>query len=310
MVVPCTKSKSQPVAGALHFGALVPGGCEAVAGEWLAAAKECEAPASARALYSGIGWSYALRAEQLAGDPCELWVISAGFGLVSGDEALPAYAATFAAEENRVGNQLSGFRSSNLAHAAWWGAINTARGRTQSPLCSTFRDYDRVIIALSAPYLAAVRADLELLAGLLGPQKLWIMAVGVDARTLAPELGECVVPLTIEVEKVIASPRATLNLRALLWWIEEIVPVAGWNRAAQAREIRRRLCEVAAKAVRVGQPMRDDEVAHWVEARRAQAGGQWPRGGKTGLLQSLRASGRACEQKRFSRICDQVVARR
>lgn len=243
------------------------------------------------------------------GGECELWVVSAGFGLVRGDETLPSYAATFAAEENRVANQLAGFRFSTSAHAAWWKAINMGRARSQTPLQSVFGGYDRVIIALSAPYLAAVRSDLELLACLLGPEKLWLLAVGVDAKTLSPELRECAVPLTSEVEQLVSCPRATLNLRALVWWLEEVVPVAGWHREEQEREIRRRLCEVKPKAVRVARTLRDEEVARWIEEQRAEVGGQWPRGGKTQLLKALRESGSACEQKRFSRICEEVVAR-
>lgn len=277
--------------------------------EWLSVANGCKPSIPARALYSGIGWNYVLRAEQLIGGTCDLWVVSAGFGLIRSDEFLPSYAATFAAEQNRVADQLLGFRFSSSAHTAWWNAINMERERTQTPLRSALGHYDRVIIALSAPYLAAVRSDLELLATMLGPEKLWLIAVGVDANTLPERLSKCAVPLTIEVERLVSSPRATLNLRALVWWLEEIVSSVGYNREAQKREISCRLVEVTPKSVRVARTMSDEEVALWLIEQQTEVHGQWPPGGKTQLLKSFRASGLACEQKRFSRICEEVMTR-
>ena len=306
LVVPCTKTKSVPPCDCLRFGALVPGSVEDIVEDWMGRALCINTREIVHQLYSGMGWKHALCAEQLLGNACQLWAVSAGFGLVRGDEPIPSYAATFAAENNRIADQVVGMRFIRSAHASWWKAINEKRGRSQTPLRSTFRDYDRVIIALSAPYLAAVCSDLELLAGALGPERLWLVAVGVDARTLSPELRQCAVPLTSQVEQLVSSPRATLNLRTLVWWLEEIVPIAGWDREAQQREIHRRLCDVAPKAVRVARTLSDKEVARWIEGQRAEVGGQWPHGGKTQLLKALRESGLACEQKRFSRICEEV----
>jgi hypothetical protein len=289
----------------MRFSAFASGDCVSVASRWQEAFTQSLASTPARSLYTSVGWNYALRADNLLGEQCELWVVSAGFGLVRGDEHLPSYAATFAFQKNRVADQICDFRSSTPAHAAWWKAINAQRGRTETPLQTTFAGYDRVVVALSAPYLVAVRSDLELLARALGPQKLWLVAVGAHALPLSPELKECLVPLTSEVERLVSNPRATLNLRALVWWLEEVVPVAGWHREAQGQEIRRRLCEAKPKAVRVARALSDGEVTQWIGKQRRRAGAESP--GKTQLLRTLRATGMACEQNRFSRLYDQVV---
>ena len=264
---------------------------------------------TARSLYTGVGWGHALCAQKLLGQECELWIVSAGFGLLSGDDRVPSYAATFAAEENRVADRLIGFKASSSAHAAWWRNTNCARGRTEAPLQSTFAGYDRVIVALSAPYLMALRADLENLARTLGPDKLWLVAVGAEAQRLAPELFECVVPLRSEVERLVASPRATLNLRALVWWLEEIIPTTGWDKAAQNREIQSRLCALQPKTATVKRSLSDEEVKGWIQEHQQDETGKSVRGGKTGLLRLLRESGLACEQNRFSRLHAEVTTR-
>ncbi len=310
LVVPCTKSKSRLPSEVMRFGALAKGECAQVALRWQAAAQSQSFSIDAvRAseLYSGNNWNLAARAQAELGDECQLWIVSAGFGLVSSDECLPAYSATFAAEENRVSDQISGERSPAAAHAAWWKSINAERRRTETPLLTTFAEFDRVILALSAPYLAAVREDALALARELGPQKLWMVAM--ETRALPLDLRECAVFENSEVENLIGGTRVTLNLRALEWWLREVVPVTGWDRAAQQLEIRRRICQATPAPTRPINPMSDAEVTTWIEARRAEAGGQWPSGGKTGLLRTLRVGGRSCEQKRFSRLCERVLAR-
>lgn len=291
----------------MRFDAFALGDCVALANRWQKAFARCRTSTPARSLYTGIGWKYALRAENILGEQCQVWIVSAGFGLVRDDEKLPSYAATFAPQENRVANQICGFRSSTAAHAAWWKAINTRRGRTETPLQTTFADFDRVVVALSWPYLTAVDSDLELLARALGSEKLWLVAVGAQVPALSLELRECLVPLTSEVERLVSSPRATLNGRALVWWLEEIVPVAGWHREAQNREIQRRLHHVPPTAIRLARAMSDEDVTRWIGEQAQVASGKWP--GKTAMLRTLRASGMACEQSRFSRLYNQVVTR-
>ena len=309
LVVPCTKSKSQSVEAAMRFSDLVSDSCALGVRRWLQAADQCETLTVARSLYAGTGWKCTLRAQELLNDSCELWIASAGFGLVAGDERLPAYEATFAAQENRVADRLLGFKSPSTAHAAWWAAINDARGKTLTPLQTTFDNYERVIVVLSAPYMTALRSDLELLAKALGPDALWLVAVGAQSQTLSPALRECVVPLTSDIEQLVMGARVTLNMRALIWWLEEIVPVAGCNRTAQKREIECQLRGLKPKVMIKKQALNDEEVVNWIEKQRDMMGQKWPRGGKTGLLQTLRANGLACEQSRFSRLYEVATSR-
>jgi len=293
----------------MRFGALAVGAVSGVARRWLHTATQAQASVPARALYTGTGWGHALCAEKLMGSGSELWIVSAGFGLVAGDEKLPSYAATFASGENRVADKLASFRSSTRAHTAWWAGVNAARGRTETPLQNTFNCYDRVVVALSAPYLAALCADLELLARTLGPDKLWLVAVGAELPKLAPELNECVVPLTSKMERLIPSPRATLNLQVLTWWLSEVVPIAGWSRPEQSREIQKRLSVLQPRENRIKRSFSDSEVVLCIEEQRRAAGGVRPRGGRTRMLRTLREGGMACEQNRFSRLYEEVAAR-
>jgi len=305
LVVPCTKSKSRPVPSTMCFGALPTNSCAEVTHYWLKAASQVEVTTSAKTLYTGSGWRQALRAHQLMGPDAELWAASAGFGLVAGDEELPSYAATFASEENRVADRLTSFSSHSSAHAAWWESINDQRGRTKTPLQSTFTEYDRVVVALSAPYLAALIEDLERGAKIWGPERLWLIAVSAEPSKLSTKLRQCLVPLTSKMEQLINSPRATLNISSVVWWLDNIVSVEGWSRVRQNKEVQKRLATLKPAAARVKRSLNDDEVLRWIEEQKQVD----PNGGKTRLLQMLRASGRACEQNRFSRVYAEVTKR-
>lgn len=283
----------------MAFGSLPLGTAESVAEDWLVRAEKAKQRDAAHRLYGGAGWSQSLRAWQVVkAQKSELFIASAGFGLLRSDAIVPPYAATFSPEDDRIARTLIGYASTSEAHRAWWAAINKVRLNTATPLCQSLRGFDCVVAALSAHYFRAVRDDLAALAEKMGPKKLFVVATGVAEAEVPEVLWPCFLPIGVAVEGLLNGPRATLNQRALVWLLEEIVPRSGWERAAIEKEIKRRLKSLRPVEQKPKQRLSDSEVEAWVMR-------QWkkqPREGRTALLRQLRSQGYSCEQKRFSEI--------
>ncbi|HEX8237729.1 MAG TPA: hypothetical protein VF600_17435 [Abditibacteriaceae bacterium] len=283
----------------MAFGSLPLGTAESVAAEWLVRAGKAKQHGAAHRLYGGAGWSQSLRAWQVVkAQKGELFIASAGFGLLRSDEIVPPYAATFSPEDDRIAGTLSGYDSTGEAHRAWWAAINKVRLNTAKPLCQSLRGFDCVVAALSAHYFRAVRDDLTALAEKMGPKKLFVVATGVAEAEVPEVLWACFLSIGVTVEGLLNGPRATLNQRALVWLLEEIVPRSGWERAAVEKEIRRRLQNLRPVEQNLKQRLSDDQIQKWIRQ-------QWqkePKLGRTELLRRLRNAGYSCEQKRFSEI--------
>ncbi len=299
-VVTCTKAKTLTPPEGLIFSTITPGTVGEVVTRWQAQARQVLEQQSAHQLYCGTGWAHVQRAYKKTAS--ELFVISAGFGLLKGDETIPSYAATFSPEADRVADALTGYNSATEAHQAWWRSINEARCGMALPMCERFSSFERVVVALSAHYFAAIRDDLEALAQERGPESLFVLATGIRPFAVPDALRACLLPIGIQVESLLNGPRTTLNQRALVWLMEEIVPTAGWERASLEAEILRRLIEIPRVEVQTKPRQSDQDVTAWVHE-------QWqiePKLGRTALLRRLRAAGRACEQKRFGRLIDTI----
>src|SRR5262245_29431194 len=100
LVVTCTKRKRGPVHPASQFRSLPILPPDELAREWLARAAHAGAKKPVSQLYAGGGWCAAqgayAAARKLGG--CRLHILSAGFGLVSPEEMIAPYSATFAAD--------------------------------------------------------------------------------------------------------------------------------------------------------------------------------------------------------------------
>ena len=303
LVVTCTKTKKLASCERMAFGSLPSGTAESVAADWLVRAEEAKQRDTAYRLYGGAGWSQSLRAWQaIKAQKGELFIASAGFGLLRSDEIVPPYAATFSPEDDQIARTLSGSASTTEVHRAWWAAINKVRLNTATPLCQSLGGFDYVVAALSAHYFRAVRDDLAALAEKIGPTKLFVVATGVAEAEVAEVLRPCFLPIGVAVEGLLNGPRATLNQRALVWLLEEIVPRTGWERAAMEAEIRRRLKSLRPAEKSLKQRLSDSEVEKWVRQQWKKA----PREGRTALLRRLRKVGYSCEQNRFSEIVAQM----
>ena len=299
LVMPCTKRKRNGTGHTLDFHKLPTLCPDVLAREWLRASSEYN-HVPARDLYCGAGWTSSLRAYEAA---CRvattrLRIISAGYGLVTLDQLLPLYNATFASETNQVGRRVQMAGNLSQRHSAWWGAINAARGSSASPLADTLSDSACVMVAVGRNYFDAIEHDLLQLQNHLGPGQLWIISTGVPTL---PALQPSLLPLSARIEYTLPGPRATLSQRVSEWLLREIIPEVGWDRV----QIKRHLQQAERAAdLREVKPKRDkstdQEVEFWIMAQLFTV----PQKSVSSLLADYRASGQACEANRFRRLCD------
>lgn len=125
------------------------------ASKWLARLKRSGVPSKpARELYCGEHWGLVLNLEAALRKrrrDVELWVASAGYGLVSADAALKPYSATFAS------GQPDSVDPSDAT--AWWTEL--CRASPAKSLQRVVRPADTIVVIASARYLRAMLPDLQ-----------------------------------------------------------------------------------------------------------------------------------------------------
>ena len=304
LILPCVKQKrGSRGAASLRFDAMPRCGGAELAQCWLDRASEEPERFRAENLYAGTGWSETLAAFRAAGGPqqADLFVLSAGFGLVHRLDELPPYTATFSMDACRIAQFLMPSVGSLAArHRDWWRAINQARLATPSPLAALALQYPgaRFWVAASRDYLAATSDDLDALAAACDRENLFLVSVGASSRDLTPALKACLLPIDLRIEGLLPGLRTAINPRSLAWLLGEIAPEGAFSREELCQRI------AAAFAVMLFSPSRiertrlsDAEVLDWIAAQRRGAPAAC-----SVLLRRLRDAGQACESSRFSRL--------
>lgn len=246
---------------------------------------------AARDLYSGRSFKIAEKAARHC--DAELFAVSAGYGLVSADDQIPAYSVTVSGDsEDNVLAMAGGAKSSS-----WWKAL--------PPLRSTIADLskaDLVMMALPAEYLFMIEDELELLKRSMRGTLL-IFACPGAARRLRPSLAENVMPYDNALEGSDSPIRGTgtdAAQRRLLHFVTHVATsIAGdisLDAAKGAVSAFTRSC--AASRRRLGRPAEDKEILDLIRKAKATGLSSW-----TASLRYLRTiEGLACSQSRFQTL--------
>lgn len=254
----------------------------------------------ARDLYIGRSMSEARKAAERVAAP--LYIVSAGHGLVHGDEQIPSYNVTVTASPNSSLHQC--LLRLNAAPAAWWQALVNAFGPQRS-LTQLIRASTSTLILLAVP-----AGYLDLLADELTQlnddemQRLRIVTSPHGASGLPIRLQTSVVPYDDRLEGLsgYAGTRSDFPQRALHHFVEVLrghtLPLE------QARsQVRQALAHLQKPVVPERQRKSDDEIIallreHW----------QRLNGSATALLRYLRDEALvACEQSRFRTLRQHVL---
>lgn len=300
LVVTCSDRKRVTPPDRLRARNLGLGNAAGRGRRWVARLATTSATAMpAATLYKGEHWSVASSLIQTAGDAglsAELWVVSAGYGLVAAQAVLKPYSATFTTSHpDCVTGGANGF-AVRAARRAWWSAIASWRG-PQDGAPRTLRDLaarspnDRIVVAAGAAYTDALLDDLMSAQQALASRNLLlIVSAGTEP---AGVLSENILPLDASMQSLVGGTRLSLNVRLLAWLLR-----TSHEHQFQLDSVRRQVRDVPRTRPDMAERRRlsDDEVMTFIQRRRrddAQAT-------KSQLLHDLRASGSACEQGRFS----------
>lgn len=267
-------------------------------------------------LYVGSYWatirSLPERAETLGFDTV-LWVISAGYGLISSDDQIYSYSATFTlGNENSVTNGEHDSNSRNKLLRQWWDKISNfslpgnSNPRKISQLLQENSD-DYFLVIASADYLSAIEEDLlEGIKFVPSPNNVVIVTsksfsndnlqnniIPADARLQCN--GDC----AKECEKhlIPRGVRGTISA-SIAGKIIERAKENGFNAQALKQFVEKSIEESPALINFNRARLDDDEVCKFINAELETS----PSASCTFLLRKMRDSGLACEQKRFKSI--------
>lgn len=282
IIVTCTDRKLTTPRPDLMARNLPPGEVGARARVWRKSLARSSTTSPLIDLYRGESWSQVKRlittARDIGFEP-DVVVASAGLGLRSLSDEAPAYAATFSA------GHLDSVAASTTDARAWWRALP----RTRIPVGG------RAVWVLSESYSRAIGSDLM---DCTTPDELLVFGGSreiPDDLRIASDRG---------LREALGGTTTSLNVRAATQWLmltrntDPFAPGAmiawrDWSERSRRHEKYDR------------KPMTDGAVLEFVTALRINHPGI----SKTRALRSLRESGLACEQRRFSGLFQQAVGR-
>lgn len=302
VVTACAGRKRLPPAKGLCAADLPFGKLHEVAASWLTRLARTPRTMEASRLYVGRAFGEACRAAS-EGD---LYVVSAGLGLLPAHVPVPAYSLTVSPESP---DDVLARITEAVSAADWWrvGPARSGLGVDLSELVKATADRS-LLLALPLTYLDMLApALLALPVSVHGRLRLFC---GVSATRLPVPLRPCLMPYDDRLNAA-ASPhrgtRADFAQRAVRHFVEHVLP----HSPAGTANAHRAAVEAALAGLRPPPAIRrdrrdDDELraligAHW-QAAEGQAGR---------MLRVLRDQlGVACEQKRFAELFRKIRAER
>jgi hypothetical protein len=308
ILVTCTKRKRLSPPGRLRLGSVGKGSPIDVAKRWAQRLQQSDAPrVRAASLYAGDHWQIAASLPAVAagcGVKAQLWVLSAGYGLISSCAAISPYSATFSAgHPDEVLTRFTG-RDGKEAVREWWAALSSCPGpETNAPRRIT--DLARqnpgvpILVVASPKYLAAAQDDLvEAATALADPAMLIVVSAGGRGRgPLAANMLDC----SARFQPALGGALMSLNARVARRVLEQHPPYP-WT-VSGFQELLERLPMAESKdPAPLRRPVSDDEVRAYVRSSLREN----PSARHTALLRLYREAGHACEQKRFGRLFKEV----
>lgn len=159
VITSCSKRKRVPPATALCAGTLPSGSLDRVAGEWCSRVRAATGGRPALDLYSGRHFYEASRAAREL--QAELFIVSAGLGVLRSEDLAPPYSLTVTMGSP---DNILGVVEGEITAADWWRCLcRRFDGRSDfaAAAASAGTTDDGIFLALPAPYLKMVEADLQ-----------------------------------------------------------------------------------------------------------------------------------------------------
>ena len=259
-------------------------------------------------IYSGGHWSIVRSLNSsftTTRGQSRLWVVSAGYGLISSSDAIIPYSATFSpGQPDSISSDLAD--SALGASAEWWRLLSQWRPpcvqpgapRSVAELVSQCPEAASLLV-LSPDYFRALHADLcEALKRMANPQNLIVLSS--DDRSPG-ELAGNTVRVDARLQVHLGGARSSLGIRTAQSVLQELegkpITVDSFRAAMEKLIARHGVVQVYDR-----QPQSDEQVLEYISAQLSRGGSFSP----TGLLDKFRSSGRQCERKRFQKLYNAV----
>ncbi|MFZ6179387.1 hypothetical protein ACOXH8_11690 [Nannocystis pusilla] len=261
-------------------------------------------------MYAGEHWKLVQELTsqvRQAGWHANLWIASAGYGLLSERTPITPYSCTFSEGSpdqvsfGQQGDDRVGYNQ------AWWSALASLRQASDDP--TTLRGLAEnspkagYLFLCSPDYAKAMREDLVLaLDGLRHPERLTIITSGTGWDHTP--LRDNVLVIDARTQSAWGGSMQGLHARTALNLLKQ--PGALQTHFSTA-DLRAQYETLVADTPKPEKPdrarMTDEDVVYFIRAELAKE----PKAGWTGLLRILRDSGRACEQRRFRRLHSEIA---
>ena len=301
VVVTCTDRKTLPVEDHLKARNLPERGTARAVDTWmtrLSAADSTSTPALD--LYAGEHWQIVKRnlPEKVGSRPVQLWICSAGYGLIPADAPVHSYAATFAPRHQDSVAETREEAQDWWTGLARWQGPTTGAPRSLHALVRSNPD-SHFVVVMSGPYLRACSPDLLAAGQAARPGQFTILSTSA----VPLEVSEFAVTGDGRLRDPLGGSLLALNARMAARLLTDLGPAAP-HRKALAEALARIPVPERFTAPAPRTRMTDDEVRAYIVDGLAQPGVS-----ATSLLRQLRTSGRACEQARFGELFREVVQR-
>lgn len=257
-------------------------------------------------LYIGEYWRSGVELASTASryEATQVWVLSAGLGLVHFDDVVPAYGATLASgHPDSVVTSDTGRR--HEVQQAWWTALAAWKGPNDGGRPRRLAELAalpdaRLLLCAGPDYLEAAAADLAAAHRVLGEGRLAIFGSGNPLSGLASVW----VRVPGHLRMRFGGSMSSTGARAACAAVEELAP-SGSLDAPRARERVERWAATTDPLPRLERKrLSNQEVEDWIVE---DARGHPDSSNKSAALRRLRDGGRACEQSRFGRLYDAVI---
>lgn len=299
VVVACADRKRVAAGAPVRLGTIKAGPPAERCAAWWRSLSAAVAETPARELYAGDHWAVGRELPEVArtsGFAPRLWVASAGYGLVPENARLAAYSATFATDSPDT--VLSPSESPRESSQAWWRELGKRRlrghddPRSLADLAGRAARGATIMVVASPAYVTALEHDLkEAVTAGRGTRLLLITSAPgpQDAR-----LADYWIPTTGNLRMALGGALTSIHARIARRLLEHFDPST--LDAESARRYTQRLAGRTPELPTLDRTRGDDaQVRAFIRSalRRDDDATH------TRLLREYRASGHACEQRRF-----------
>jgi hypothetical protein len=295
LIANCSASKRGEIPDALQLRNLRPLPFSVRFDAWIRAIESHHNLVPAVDLYKGDYWQYVRACSSaLSAFDSQLWIISAGLGLIPSGTTIPPYSATFSRRNpDSIGQTIEMARD-------WWELLAQRNVRLGFPGSLTelhSRNPEAVfLLCLSSPYVEVLLPELKVLSTVASTQ-IAVFSAGFDQKN-APDT---LLPLNARYQSHVGGSRGSLNSRILLDVIRKL-SVDELNPSG----IRRYLSTVGeklpplqkfARTALIDREIQEHISRHLMQHRQASA---------SSTLRAFRDKGFACERSRFHQLFEDV----